>query len=1274
MKQQTRTENFIMYRIDLFQLPFRFRFSNITVVALLLAACGGPAHEQKKNSDRDRDARSDEDAADESSMGGGGGAYEVQAFEGAALCILSADCPAGTHCDLGECVQQCHAEEPCVDGATCSERGRCLRDAAGDVDPAPITEKLGVVAVSPTAIVLNERDELLRLTLTSTSRGPVRYRVVTSAPHIRIKEPRGEFTKETTIELAVDPSDLQGHDVPGTVRVITSLGDVLVDAPIRVGMTGAYEGTMQYSAGDVQLGQAPLTLDLRQEGGGVELRIHHESSLLFPNASGQDTYGRGIYTVSGGLNFTVTHQLDPDAGAERNHFARRIGREISFQLSPVGGGVLEGTFEERVHGLFVQSVTLHGTVRLRTRSKDIVEEFDAPQKLEMPTLLANTRLDTQLLSKNSPRYVVAEAADQALTAEASTPVCVTMAKIPTTTLPDLNGWFECLETANEYYFSGLARALSEKRNSSSPLSSINAACEQEMALGYREFLQLGASRSCSHPLGPAAVLYELEESYSPTDPEVSRLFHTALSRMFAGPLLVAQDDIVQSVHESFTVGIGNQKQRLKQAQAQLSQVGRLFMQPRLLEFMKRSTIEGARGVPQSEDSTQVDFPGFRTLSRYMFVSSVIDGELSALAAADGTRTRAELLLESQQSAVLTLLGAAMIAGIMDAWGTTPPGAGGELAGALTPIADGFQALLHGAIVFGVPEGEIPLAFDDAQAGPTNFEQYLGHLAKPAIKSQATDESEFLSNNREFEQNEAQLEAELASLRLGLEESIADICGTDFDPDAVTSDENWEQCGNSDTGAIAEAFTQLKLRHAEALSAQTRLEGMAEKIAIDTETLSQTQTARNKTLNFIDGSNKQINTLQQIKNVLGAAVKALELASNACMGNGGASVGMGVAAAVLEFQQSQIEMMREKLRQAQQMRQLEETKEIEFITGMANIKKSVLDLYQLEIDIEQTALSMIQTQISIDNLLSRAKRAHLERTRALNRISESPYSDPMYRVLTSRAALHALQSRREAQRWLYRAGRALEYEMNMPLAGALNRAILGASNQKEISKLHDCFEMIFNEFKIQAGTPQEFSTTISVREMLGIKGSRIDEVTGEKLSEGELFRRALLQNSNLDGEGGVGIEFSTNLEPGNLLWSSNVCNDKVVAIRAQIVGDFQGDNEAEVNLAMAGGGIIRSCGGDGLINWSFEETGVAILQAGVNQFGSTKANTTLHGHSVARPNWKVIVPGPHSAPSNADLDLNQIEDIVLEINHKALPDTKQSLNVSLSCLNAIGAGK
>jgi len=45
--------------------------------------------------------------------------------------------------------------------------------------------------------------------------------------------------------------------------------------------------------------------------------------------------------------------------------------------------------------------------------------------------------------------------------------------------------------------------------------------------------------------------------------------------------------------------------------------------------------------------------------------------------------------------------------------------------------------------------------------------------------------------------------------------------------------------------------------------------------------------------------------------------------------------------------------------------------------------------------------------------------------------------------------------------------------------------------------------------------------------------------GRDAHRGELFRRMLLQNANLDGRGGVGITFTTKLQPGNGLWSSDV---------------------------------------------------------------------------------------------------------------------------------------
>src|SRR4051794_10658336 len=44
------------------------------------------------------------------------------------ICIISADCPSGTHCDLGECIQDCNADNACADRKTCSARARCLGD------------------------------------------------------------------------------------------------------------------------------------------------------------------------------------------------------------------------------------------------------------------------------------------------------------------------------------------------------------------------------------------------------------------------------------------------------------------------------------------------------------------------------------------------------------------------------------------------------------------------------------------------------------------------------------------------------------------------------------------------------------------------------------------------------------------------------------------------------------------------------------------------------------------------------------------------------------------------------------------------------------------------------------------------------------------------------------------------------------------------------------------------------------------------------------------
>jgi hypothetical protein len=174
--------------------------------------------------------------------------------------------------------------------------------------------------------------------------------------------------------------------------------------------------------------------------------------------------------------------------------------------------------------------------------------------------------------------------------------------------------------------------------------------------------------------------------------------------------------------------------------------------------------------------------------------------------------------------------------------------------------------------------------------------------------------------------------------------------------------------------------------------------------------------------------------------------------------------------------------------------------------------------------------------------------------------------------------------------------------------------------------------------------------------------------------GQQFRQVLLANQNHDGNGGVSIVFSTNLDAGNGLWSTSLCDDKITSIKAQVVGDFLGDDRAEVKLELEGAAFIRRCDQDEIVPWDLDGTTPrpAVLQAGVNKFPDID-NAELFGQSVARATWRITIPGPNAAPNNADVDLSKVEDIILRVKHEARPRLSSTPKVSVqtSCLSTIG---
>ncbi|HEX8793196.1 MAG TPA: hypothetical protein VF765_19770, partial [Polyangiaceae bacterium] len=187
-------------------------------------------------------------------------------------CVISADCPAGEHCDLEECIQDCSTANPCTAPLTCSPRGRCLSPGVPDTDPTPTGKYQGTLTVTPANVLLTGKSTSFTVTLKSDSMQPVRYRLQLDGSYLSVAKASGSFTGSTTITVNVDSSSLKGKDATGDVKVYTTLGDGFVAAPIHAGVTGSYKGKLHYDEGPITLGDTAFSLDLVESSGAVQGR------------------------------------------------------------------------------------------------------------------------------------------------------------------------------------------------------------------------------------------------------------------------------------------------------------------------------------------------------------------------------------------------------------------------------------------------------------------------------------------------------------------------------------------------------------------------------------------------------------------------------------------------------------------------------------------------------------------------------------------------------------------------------------------------------------------------------------------------------------------------------------------------------------------------------------------------------------------------------------------------------------------------------------------
>ncbi len=1239
------------------------------LTAISLVACGG-------DDDKPKPGNQTADGGD----GGAGGADDfgpTPVVTTTQPCVLNADCPAGQYCDLGECIQDCNEEQPCAEPSVCSPRGRCLEPDVPEVQPTPTEEFAGTVTADPASIVLAPTDRILDVKLTSTAPDLVRYRIEVTAPHLSIAEHRGEFTDSTTLRFDVDPTKAK-VETPGTVRIITTLGEVVVSAPIQPGITGVYQGTMRYEVGDMMLGDAAVSLDIVENAGMIGVRFDPHASLLFPETAppggGDPTAasGTGVFSKADGKIAATVYQSLPDtfAGA-RNYLGRPVLRTLRLSLVPGSLGTMEGTFTEDIHGIFPQAAQASGRISLQYVADETVPEFtpltDTPTP---PTVTAGSYL--------APIDIFGWTGSGGVSCSmiAATGCLATIGGNPIVADP----------AACQADVAGSAPVLAEQLlaplyddrvlgDSALPFNEMAGRCQAALAMETVDGYLADADAQGCGLVVPLGCLLDVLANSGGDAIANGQIYADTVARLTAPVLLVAKNEITNGLEASFNQGLVEEGNRYDAALSTLRPMGRWLLQPSVVEKLRSMPDEAAQGTASASSTTTVldTYPAARALANLFQTLATVDAERSRITATTNPGSIDATLLSTQRRAVLAYLETATLGHMIEEWAAVPPEITSRFSGVLNPMNRGFSALVQGGSVLGIGPGFVPFVYrpeDVGSAGPTNFEQMLA-IADNVVASEAQAEEAWLQAGRTFEQNNSALQTELGSIRTQFDRRLREICGPSFDPNATES--GWEVCGESGwtgTGEVALRRVEVERAHEALRNHFKRAESKEAMIHISQQAAADVLGMRIEEMLLIDAVGKTVNGITLAQGIIGEIQNALSIASNAQLWNLGIPAALAVTAGVLGAVKVAYEFAKNQLLLFERLEHTRISTLIEYTNAMAAVKRELIELAQILAESQETTLQLVQAHIAERNVLDEARALMEERSRVMAVLGQNPANDPSYRLIRDKRALEVLRLRGAAQTQLYLAGRALEFELNMSLNG-VEGSVLNANNAYALEQLASCFTSIHDQQRISFGSPQDYETTVSVRELLGIIGPRVDEVTGEELSEGRQFQELLLRNQNLDGKGGVGLQFSTTLDPDNGLWSTDVCSDRVESVEAQLVGDFLGDNEAQVNLELEGVSLLRECDSDAIQSWSLGGTdgasAVAVIQAGVNGFGDAEPNTSLFGQAVARATWKILIPGSAAAPSNDDVDVTKIEDIMLRVTHNALARRTSSWTPDVSCL-------
>jgi hypothetical protein len=1236
------------------------------------------------------------------------------------LCQLDADCPRGDHCALGVCTYDCLTDRDCQSGDVCDTRGRC--DATADAEsPPPVTAPTSIsLTVSPTEVDFGISSNSSVISIqTDAGDGSVPFQALSSKPWLAVAPARGVFGATAsqqltlTVNRALATLPDGGVDTQASVRINSPVGTASVLAQIAGSLSGQWAGTVALNvgaesdgSGGYPLAQSSLQMDLVvSASGAITGYIEPQSSLLFPFAS-------LVQGAISGQTVTLTFDVPTVPGSAQNPAgAIAVTRHITLTAQIAGSSTLtNGTY------------------------------FETGQALETPTpYFVGGSFTLQRLGPPNPGTGMPLPIPSAAPASPLDGSAYDECRQEPATMGPLAQAKSDLQEAAPFY-AAFSQSYSTWITSSAPVSggdpwvtvttgNCGGTCLDQLELRCAEYWlvqALGDASTQDEAIDGLLDAWQASADYALLFGNVD-LVNAANVGLSGVAMLdsAALNDRSSPLSAPATAQAYFQSgSHSSDPNTPLTLLDPFFLTYALSPAFTSYSTMAPSPITAGSTGWLSNNSGSVTYTHLSSQLGAISGQLQAADVLSDWQFRIDDA--SDRAAAVSTISLAAMQGYLDAiWVGALMAQTGEAPTAFpqfATIASTFQNFNKRMLYLQSernPSGYAPdyVFFQQASANSAvmgtgdNFDTMYAYLTStngPLAVATAAFGNAATAKTMLDQQSQTYTTA-FTSLESTFLDQIADICGP-----GVT--QTLDGCGQNG-GTLYQAAGDAQNAYSRMQEAWNNIANLSQEIEIEEQRAQQVSGIYTAEAELITQNGSQIGALDQAKlnsdaaggvtsGVGAAAAGALSgAAAGAALGapvfGVGAAVGaaigavIGAIAGALSSAGANVSTIAtDNETKAKDLLATLENAQVQYnessitlVDSAATIQDKLLQQANLLVEQAIAAESVAQALAKEGDLLTQAQQLASQYQAAGVQLEASAQNLIQTRAYAALLAEQSQQSMTTLLSWTFLATRALEYQLNQSYSPPAGRPLWMYLTPTDLNT--EYIAQLENFYKLMLpSTPQLQQDIVSVRDqLLDMSQSVTDAVTHHVYTPQERFQRYIADPNQRDANGNLAIHFMTYrpsfpTSPSQAglvspIFSSNVCNDMIDTLQANLIGDNLGSGltYAYVELQRSGTGYLRSCSSPSVLT-PYNVTGfgassltsspgtpsVARLAAGVNSANNgtgcpanpnifSCANTDLMWQPLLTGPWTLTIDTrPNVEPQNTNLNVDGLDDITLVFTH------------------------